>query len=317
MGYDVLTTGYISLDHVIKISNPAKVGFTSLIVNKNHFGTNYGGCPVNIAAALNKLGKKTMPIIRVGEDFEAVGFKNFFSQNHIPMEGIMKIDKEQTSSSYLIEDQQGNHITLFYPGAMNEKYCHNLDNHLFTNVRLAIMTVGPMSDNRNFFEMCRKNHIPLVLGMKLDLVAFPAHFLKEVIEYAKIIFTNTAEKEEIERILDYEITKLFDEGNAEIIVTTCGRKGSIYYEKCGNGYTRGTVPAYSRVHIVDTTGSGDAYLSGFIYGYLNHYKASACAELGATLASFVLESDGCCTNLPNVDQLLQRYAYYLGPGNAE
>lgn len=34
MKVDVLTSGYVSMDHIIKIATPAKVGFTSLVSNK-------------------------------------------------------------------------------------------------------------------------------------------------------------------------------------------------------------------------------------------------------------------------------------------
>ena len=33
MKVDVLTSGYVSMDHIIKIATPAKVGFTSLVTN--------------------------------------------------------------------------------------------------------------------------------------------------------------------------------------------------------------------------------------------------------------------------------------------
>ena len=36
MKVDVLTSGYVSMDHIIKIATPAKVGFTSLVTNKSN-----------------------------------------------------------------------------------------------------------------------------------------------------------------------------------------------------------------------------------------------------------------------------------------
>lgn len=52
MKVDVLTSGYVSMDHIIKIATPAKVGFTSLVTNKSNSKIFYGGCSVNIAYAL-------------------------------------------------------------------------------------------------------------------------------------------------------------------------------------------------------------------------------------------------------------------------
>ncbi|MFX3617415.1 MAG: carbohydrate kinase family protein [Sporolactobacillus sp.] len=311
MNYDVLTTGYVSMDRIIKINRSAQEGFTSLINNKNHTKIYYGGCSVNIAVALSMLKKKALPIIRVGDDYESIGFKDFLLQHDISLEGLTKIDGELTSSSYLIENPQGNHVTLFHPGAMDEKYSSYLNDHLFENAKLAVMTVGSMRDNQIFFEKCKKHHIPLVFGMKLDTNAFPIAFLIEVLKYATIVFSNDTEKDEIEQQLDCRITDLFQKGCAQVIVTTCGSKGSIWYQKNDKGWSSGKLPAYSCQDIVDTTGSGDAYLSGFIYGYLSNYDIATCSGLGATLASFVLESEGCCTNLPSQEDLLERYKNYL------
>ena len=65
MKVDVLTSGYVSMDHIIKIATPAKVGFTSLVTNKSNSKIFYGGCSVNIAYALCRLGMKAMPVLKV------------------------------------------------------------------------------------------------------------------------------------------------------------------------------------------------------------------------------------------------------------
>ena len=46
MKTDVLTSGYVSMDHIIKIDTPAKVGFTSLVTNQSNAQIFYGGCSV-------------------------------------------------------------------------------------------------------------------------------------------------------------------------------------------------------------------------------------------------------------------------------
>ncbi|WP_100486912.1 carbohydrate kinase family protein [Sporolactobacillus pectinivorans] len=310
MGYDVLTTGYVSMDRILKIQSPAKVGFTSIISNKDNSKINYGGCSINISVALCKLGKNALPIIRVGEDYEEIGFKDFLIDHHVPLNGLTKIDNEYTSCSYLVEDKEGNHMTLFYPGAMDKKYCRDPNDSLFAGTRLAVITVGPYDDNLAFFEKCKKYRIPLVFSMKLDFDAFPKEFLWDLLCYSTIIFSNEAERKAIEEIFKMDITGFFKEGHANIIVTTCGKDGSVWYTKEGETLTKGLVSAYQCKKIIDTTGSGDAYLSGFIYGYLENKRVNECAELGATLASFVLESEGCCTNLPDGGKLIMRYEKY-------
>ena len=62
MKYDVLTSGYVSMDRIIRIASPAQIGYTSLVTNADNTKIQYGGCSVNIAVALCKLGQKAMPL---------------------------------------------------------------------------------------------------------------------------------------------------------------------------------------------------------------------------------------------------------------
>lgn len=118
MKVDVLTSGYVSMDHIIKIATPAKVGFTSLVTNKSNSKIFYGGCSVNIAYALCRLGMKAMPVLRVGGDYESNGFKKFLEEGNVPQDGITQIAEEATSVCYLLQDNNNDHITIFYPGPM-------------------------------------------------------------------------------------------------------------------------------------------------------------------------------------------------------
>lgn len=310
--YDVITSGYVSMDHMLKIKTPASVGFTSIIENKTNSKTYYGGCSVNIAYALCRLGLNSMPILRVGDDYESIGFKDFLVNGGVPTEGISRVEDETTSVCYLIQDNNGEHITIFYPGAMDGKYSHELDDRIFENAGLGVITVAARSDNEEFFLKCRKHNVPLVFGMKSDFDAFPVSFLKELLLYSKIIFTNETERATIEKLFDLkDITELFEIGNAEIIVTTYGKKGSTYYSRGEDGsIDSACIPICDCTEVVDATGSGDSYIAGFLYAYLKDMPIADCCRMGSTLASFTIEKEGCCTNVPSVESLMRRFTNF-------
>ena len=92
----------------------------------------------------------------------------------------------------------------------------------------------------------------------------------------------------------------------EIIVTTLGKDGSLCYIREGDIIRQGKDRNLQSGSCVDATGSGDAYMAGFIYGYLKGYKAEECCRLGGTLSYFILQSEGCCTNAPTEEQLLEK-----------
>lgn len=101
---------------------------------------------------------------------------------------------------------------------------------LFEDAKLGVITVASRPDNEEFFEKCKKHHVPMVFGMKDDFDAFPEPFLKQLLTECKIIFTNEVECEIIRNLFGLStITDLFEIGKADIIVTTLGKDGSICY----------------------------------------------------------------------------------------
>lgn len=316
MKYDVITSGYVSLDRIIKTKTLVRYGYTSLIENSNNARIYYGGCSTNISYLLAKLGMKALPVIRVGEeDYRETGFYEYLKNAGVCLDAVEIIPDETTSNCYLIADANNNHITIFYPGAMDKKYSGNLKDEFFEEARLGVLTVGAYEDNVEFYNKCMKHNVPLVFGMKCDFDAFPEEFFKKVLFSSKIIFTNQGEREEIERMFGLEtITELFEKGNAGIIITTLGKNGSVYFQKTEDGIISNKIEAAEFGKVVDTTGSGDAYMAGFLYGYLNGMHVEECCKLGSVLSSFVIETVGCTTNAPVLEDFMERYKKFTAQG---
>ena len=310
--YDVLTSGYVSMDHMLKIQTPARVGYTSIITNRTNTKINYGGCGVNIACDLSRLGMKAMPMIRVGDDYEQIGFAAFLKENGICTDAVKRVPGEITSVCYLVQDTGGQHITLYYPGSMDGKYAEPLEDKWFLQARLGVVTVGARCDNEEFLQRCKKNNLPLVFSMKGDMEAFPKDFLYELLHYCTIIFTNESERDEIEQLFGIKVTDLLTEGNAKIVVTTLGKNGSVCYAKQGETIQEEFVPICKCGGdiVVDTTGSGDAFVAGFLWGYLSGEDLRRCAMAGTVLSSYVIEKEGCCTNAPSLELLQRRLSLF-------
>lgn len=66
----------------------------------------------------------------------------------------------------------------------------------------------------------------------------------------------------------------------DVIVVKLGAEGSLV---AMNGEVV-HVPAFP-VNVVDTTGAGDSYAGGFLYGWLNGWTPRQCGELGSRIAS--------------------------------
>lgn len=312
MKYDIVTSGYISMDRIIKVDSPLKEGYTSIISNSDNAKVYYGGCPINISYILGKMGLKALPIMRVGEDSDTDKFLEYLKSANVALDAVDVIKNEASSNCYIVSDKDNNHVTIFYPGAMDSKYSKEMREEFFLNSRLGVLTVGSYKDNVEFFNKCIKYNLPIVFGTKLDFDAFPKEFLKEVLIKSKIIFSNESEAEDIKSIMGIDdITDLFKLGTADIIVTTLGEKGSVFYKRTKNGFVSDRIMPSFVHEIVDATGAGDAYIAGFLYGYLKGNNIRECCYMGSVMSSFILEKVGCTTNAPSPEEFNIRYNDYL------
>ena len=315
---DVVISGYVSMDRIIDVASPLRRGYTSLVTNRDNAAVHYGGCSINIAYGLARLGLTTMPCIRVGDDYADLGLERFLLEGGVSTDAIAIVPHERTSNCYLVEDVNHEHVTIYYPGAMEERYAAPLDPKLFDGVRLGVITVAAESDNKEFLRHCQEQKVPVAFGMKDDFTAFPKEFLREVLAYSSVIFLNDTEDAEIQARLGLaSITDLFTSGRVQFVVVTSGDQGSVCWERQQGSVEPAHVPAVAADHVVDTTGSGDAYIAGFLYGYLGAKDGRTCAQLGATLASFIIQAPGSCTAMPTREGFWKRYADNFGKGSQQ
>ncbi|MCX6280476.1 MAG: adenosine kinase [Bacteroidetes bacterium] len=112
-------------------------------------------------------------------------------------------------------------------------------------------------------------------------------FLNEIItKYIDIVFAN---EEEAKALTGLEPRKALDEiaSKVKIAVVKIGSKGSMI--KSGEAsWDIGVI----KVQPVDTTGAGDLYASGFLYGLSQGKSLETCGECGAKLSGNVIEFIG-------------------------
>ncbi|AXB42453.1 adenosine kinase [Amycolatopsis albispora] len=77
-------------------------------------------------------------------------------------------------------------------------------------------------------------------------------------------------------------------GRESVVAVTRSAKGSVVF----SGDTRHEVPAEPVEQVVDTTGAGDAYAAGFLYGITHGYELPECARLGSVAASEIISHIG-------------------------
>ena len=130
-------------------------------------------------------------------------------------------------------------------------------------VSLTLSDAGCVARNRDALAHFAEHHVQLLFGNEREILALY----------------------ELDAV-DVALQRL--RGRPHIAALTVGANGSVVV----NGDDVHVVEAVRGVHVVDTTGAGDAYAAGFLYAYTQRRDLVACARLGAALAAEVISHDG-------------------------
>ena len=127
-----------------------------------------------------------------------------------------------------------------------------------------------------------------------NVVAENIDFLRRIAkDYVDIIFAN---EEEAKAFTGKEAEAAAEELAAmcDIAVVKVGKRGSIV--RNGSNISRvGIIDA----NCIDTTGAGDLYAAGFMYGLASGYSLDKCGQIGSLLSGKVIESLGAQISAEN------------------
>lgn len=308
MKHGFLISGYSSVNYILRVHELPRVGVTAIVQNKDNATAYFGGNGLNVACYLAKLGLSAKLIMRGGFDFQAQGYPDFFKDNAIAADAVTCIEEAATPVCYLVEDDRNDHMTFFYTGSMDGRFApEQYPDSYFEDASYAVMTVASYADNRAFLQGVKKHGLPMAFVMRADPNAFPPEFLNEALHEATVVFMNEIEQAYLAQTLGFDpVDELLENGKAKTVVVTLGGKGCIVYERAADGRKQTAVPATAPDAVVDTTGAGDSFVAGFLYGVTQQCDSVMCAKFGATVSSFIIEAAGCLTRVPTQAQMLQR-----------
>ncbi len=112
-----------------------------------------------------------------------------------------------------------------------------------------------------------------------------------------ILFGNEAEIKSLYQVDSFEKALEATRKDAKIAALTRSEKGSVVIK----GSETYAVPAAPVAKVVDTTGAGDLYASGFLYGFTRGKPLAECARLGGIAAAEIISHVGARPETPLKD----------------
>jgi len=114
------------------------------------------------------------------------------------------------------------------------------------------------------------------------------HLFDRILDRVDLLFANEEEARRMSGTATAEESAVLLGKRCETVAVTLGARGSLVYSAGETIH----VPASPVERVVDTTGAGDSYAAGFLYGYVAGLGAERSARLGGLAASEVVSHLG-------------------------
>jgi sugar/nucleoside kinase (ribokinase family) len=111
---------------------------------------------------------------------------------------------------------------------------------------------------------------------------------REIARKVDIIFSDQEQAYEFFKTTDWELIKKEAAKFNTTFIVTFGSKGAYILHKGKEIF----VPAEKVEQVVDTTGAGDQFAAGFLYGFIKEYDLETSAKLGAQMAANIIQQIG-------------------------
>jgi sugar/nucleoside kinase (ribokinase family) len=304
----VVAAGYPSLDSIYQVSHLPAPGRTGIILSRSD-RRHWGGCAFNIAVGISRMGIQTGVIGTLGDDEEGRSYLQWLRENGVDSTAVTMQQGGSTPVSNLYYDHAGTSVCYYWPGASGQPGDAGPQSEVLGRADWLVLAVAPAELTLRLLDMAEQQSARPTLNIawrvKADSHAHPPELIMRMLAASRLIFLNRDELRFIGEATGRSTLEGILAVGPEMVVLTLGEQGSSITTRSGPIQ----VPAAPVRQVVDTTGSGDAYVSGFLAAYIRGATPREAAMVGARNAAAVLEQVGSQTGLCTWEEELWRQAH--------
>lgn len=298
------------------------------------FSKYVGGCPANIAIGSSRLGLKVAFLSRVGDEQFGRYIKQHMQENGVDT-SYLKTDEDRLTALAIlgIKDDETFPLLFYRDNCADMAICTDDINEDFIASSKALMVSGTHFSKSNTDE-----------AQRLAIKYAKAHDTKVVfdIDYRPVLWGITSLGDGETRFKsDQKITKHLqsilpdcdliigtDEefaiaaGNPEpsdmlksltivrqhtdaVLVLKRGELGCTVYDKeIPDHLDKGHNGKPLKIKVFNVLGAGDAFMSGFLRGWITGEDYSTCCTWGNASGAIVVTRHGCSPAIPSFDELM-------------
>jgi adenosine kinase len=246
-----------------------------------------GGVAPNICFGLGRLGLSPTLVGAAGEDF--ADYRSWLERHGVDCDSVHVSDTLHTARFVCTTDTTMAQFASFYPGAMSEARLIELAPIVARVGEPDFVLIGADDPDGmlRHTEECRQRGYPFIADPSQQLAFGGGDLIRRLIDGATLLFSNEYESHLIESKTGWSGEEILDRVGTQVI--TLGKDGVQIVAKDQDPIV---VPALDNVNAVEPTGVGDAFRAGFLAATdwgLSHERS---AQVGCTIAAYVVETVG-------------------------
>ena len=304
--FDITAYGEVLLDMISREESPLKecVNFTRY----------FGGSPANVLVNMQRLENKTAFISRIGDDEFGEYLREILDDEGVNLD-CLQYDQEEGTPIIFVNKSRETPSWLAYRGAdinleITDSIYDKIDNSSIFFMGSFILSKNPARATaiKALEYAVDKNKV-----FAFD-PSFRANLWPEGNKGSKIIRDLLAQADIIKPSLDdaYHLygqdhpenyLKKYHSDGAGIVILTLGKDGVLLSD--GNNEPL-HIPVFSE-KVVDVTGAGDSFWSGFLTGILKGLPVKEAARLGNAVAAFKIQGVGALSSVPPLAEIISYY----------
>jgi ribokinase len=293
---DYIGFGALNFDKLFKVKGIAQGDEEIAITDSSEAP---GGSAANTIYALGRLGASCGFVGALGRDSEGEIVLGFFTDVGVDTSGIKIREDARTGRVIGLVDPQGERALYIAPGANSTLLKEDLDMDYISRAKMLHLSsfVGDeqlelqkhVVEQLSSEENVKISFAPGSLYAKKGLNA-----ISPIIEKSHVLFLNEEEAKILTGNGYEEASQEFLSMGCQIVAVTLREKGCCVVNNDEKLY----IPSVE-AHVVDTTGAGDAFCAGFLFGLSEGRTLRDCGLIGNYIASLCISEIGARSGLPD------------------
>ena len=281
-------------------------------VKNQSFNPYFGGSPANIAINTNRLGLKSTIVASVGEDRFGDYLIEHLERENMNTDYVMR--SPHSTSMVVLNRSKATPIPTFYRQADFQLNYTPAVKQLLSQSSILHISSWPAS------KMPARQCInDMIVDAKKEgvLIGFDPNYhstvwsddqgsteyLLQLMSQVDVIKPSLDDAERIFGIasIETQMQRFLDTG-VKLVILTLGSNGALI----SNGQEMIHLPSLA-TEVVDTTGAGDAFWSGFYTGIIKQYSIFRAIHLGLCVSAYKLRFVGATTDLPEISKIQKEF----------